>query len=197
MEANFDDNGRCDAVLLFKCTSVLYVQRRISGTKKNLWGEEGCKNSPDFICHMAIFDELIKDKNTAKKIFIFETKRLPGTCYTTSNQSLRDEPTLKVVGNNFDPKLKTMTAKPFCTMATMLKSMYSDKRIWHEGHAFIKYRQEAESRGLTCSVDAPPNPNFSINQDTMSIPVAKAECESIGFQKGSDKYPDCVLELVK
>jgi len=59
-------------------------------------------------------------------------------------------------------------------------------------HFFNKARYESKSDSAKTS-----SPKVSIDDAKVSIDDAKAQCTDIGFKAGTEKFGDCVLELMR
>ena len=77
----------------------------------------------------------------------------------------------------------------------------TNKGKWDTQKSSIIYVKEAKRRGLNCGVNE--NEENAINAATFQNKIsnktkeAEDKCTEIGFQKGTEKYGDCVLKMLE
>ena len=92
-----------------------------------------------------------------------------------------------------------LSDEKLCSTATVTHDLGDGraKRRWNSAMKSLK--EEAEKRGLDCSVGQITGKKTSTDSSTsesMSLDKAKAECASLGFTAGTEKHGDCVMKLM-
>ena len=120
----------------------------------------------------------------------------------SSNVVIVDTPSAPKLPENLKDE-KTIAS--LCNMAT--KKDANGQLVWDEGKAFESTVAMLKKAQIDCGVvettdtvitsSTPSSSSNNTSSDaSMSLSTAKAECTSLGFSAGTEKYGDCVMRLM-
>lgn len=179
----------------------------VDGEMQVIWGEQ-----PPFF---------YKLHSSGKLSAIWRKDQSSFEVLTPSNLDASDSSEENNQSSNGDPSNNQITAAPklpehhndkktisaLCNMAT--KKDANGQLVWDEGKAFESTVAMLKKEQIDCGVvettdtvitsQKTSEENLSNNTSSdasMSLSTAKAECTSLGFSAGTEKYGDCVMKLM-